>query len=253
MSDLIPCLTIKNEEYYIGAIIYQLQLAGFQNILVADTGSTDETIKIVKQSGAELLNFGPVHVNDFSNVRNELAKRASMYGGWVFQVDGDEIYFPAAAQFVRESGMPHGSEIGFTKMITLDPESGTVAWETTDEFSRLAVYRTSTRHVGEYPFDRPENWDKMTDKFFYFGEYPDGEKNHRIHGYHLHRCERSSRDGQVVLRTSKRKMASMKPQTIERTEKRVWVPVFTSGELIRDLFVPLPEGIQYFHSGLLLW
>lgn len=63
-------------------------------IIVLDTGSTDDTIKIAKDFGAKVANSKG---NNFSAWRNEAAKYAK--GDWLFYIDYDE---EVAAELKRE-------------------------------------------------------------------------------------------------------------------------------------------------------
>lgn len=63
-------------------------------IVVVDTGSTDQTVEIARSFGAEVHPFA--WCDDFSAARNESLRHAK--GAWVFNLDADEVFFPNTAK-----------------------------------------------------------------------------------------------------------------------------------------------------------
>lgn len=82
---LSVCMIVKNEENYIEDCLKSVQPVADQ-IVVVDTGSTDKTVEIAKQYGAEVHPFK--WVNDFSAARNASIKYAK--GSWILWIDADE-------------------------------------------------------------------------------------------------------------------------------------------------------------------
>ena len=79
------CLIVKNEEDHIGRCLASVKGIASQ-IVVVDTGSTDKTVEIAKQNGAEVYHF---EWNDnFSDARNKAHEYAR--GDWVLILDADE-------------------------------------------------------------------------------------------------------------------------------------------------------------------
>jgi len=79
------CIITKNEEKHIGECLKRIKPYGFE-IVVADTGSTDQTRKIAVQYADKVLDFA--WINDFSAARNFCASHAS--NDWIFALDSDE-------------------------------------------------------------------------------------------------------------------------------------------------------------------
>lgn len=94
-KNLLSAIIIaKNEAMRIGTCIDAL---GFcDEILVADNGSTDETISVAKAHKAVVVQF---HVDNFALLRNEAAKRAK--GDWILYVDADEVVSEPLAVSIR--------------------------------------------------------------------------------------------------------------------------------------------------------
>jgi len=82
---LSVCLIAKNEERFLGRCLESIRGLADQLILV-DTGSTDRTVEIARQNGAE-VHFRPWDEN-FSNARNEALRHAT--GDWILILDADE-------------------------------------------------------------------------------------------------------------------------------------------------------------------
>ena len=84
-----PCLSIciitKNEEQFLDRCLSSVRgLAG--QIVLVDTGSTDRTLEIAKQHGAEIHHFD--WCDDFGAARNAALEHAR--GDWILVLDADE-------------------------------------------------------------------------------------------------------------------------------------------------------------------
>jgi glycosyltransferase involved in cell wall biosynthesis len=85
--DITLCLIVKNEENYISACIESVQPI-VKQILIGDTGSTDNTIAICKQytDNVETVDFS----KGFSYARNQLLKKVKT--NWTLFLDADECF-----------------------------------------------------------------------------------------------------------------------------------------------------------------
>jgi len=61
-------------------------------MVIADTGSTDATVKIARESGARVIEIP--WTNDFSEARNRAL--AGVHADWVLVLDADEVLDPGA-------------------------------------------------------------------------------------------------------------------------------------------------------------
>lgn len=93
---LTICMIAKNEERFLGRCLESVRGLADQIVLV-DTGSTDRTVAIAREHGAE------VHFrawdNHFSNARNEALRHAT--GDWILVLDADEELLPDQHETLR--------------------------------------------------------------------------------------------------------------------------------------------------------
>ncbi len=80
------CMIVKNEEVNLSACLESVQTL-VDEIIIVDTGSTDETVEIARSYGAEIHLF--TWNNNFSTARNESLKYAT--GEWILVLDADEV------------------------------------------------------------------------------------------------------------------------------------------------------------------
>jgi glycosyltransferase involved in cell wall biosynthesis/tetratricopeptide (TPR) repeat protein len=79
------CMIVKNEAENLPACLGSI--AGvFDEIIVVDTGSTDDTVAIAERMGAKVHHFA--WIDHFAAARNESLKHAT--GDWVFWLDADD-------------------------------------------------------------------------------------------------------------------------------------------------------------------
>lgn len=96
MGTLTAIILTKNEERHIrGAVENAAKWA--DQILVVDSGSTDQTVELAKELGADVVSH-PLE-GDFAAQRN--FAMGSAKGDWVFYLDADERLTPSAAAKVR--------------------------------------------------------------------------------------------------------------------------------------------------------
>lgn len=85
---LTAALITKNEERTIGEAIHRLVNA-VDEVVVIDTGSTDQTIHIAQEAGAKIYSF--TWRDDFSAARNYALSNVT--SDWVLFVDADELLY----------------------------------------------------------------------------------------------------------------------------------------------------------------
>jgi tetratricopeptide (TPR) repeat protein len=95
---LSVCLIAKNEEKFLGQCLRSIRDVANQ-IVVVDTGSTDRTVAIAQEHGAEVHHF--TWSDDFSAARNAALEHAT--GDWVLVLDADEELSPEGIADLKQA------------------------------------------------------------------------------------------------------------------------------------------------------
>jgi glycosyltransferase involved in cell wall biosynthesis len=105
-------LIAKNEARCLARCLQSIRAVA-DEIIVTDTGSTDDTVKIAGQFGAKISHFA--WINDFAAARNFALAQAT--GDWILVLDADEWASEALAQEIKTfiAGPP---QIGRLKIVS---------------------------------------------------------------------------------------------------------------------------------------
>ncbi|MEW6304181.1 MAG: glycosyltransferase family 29 protein [Verrucomicrobiota bacterium] len=90
------CLIVKNEERFLRQCLESVRELAWQ-IVVVDTGSTDNTVEIAREFGAEVHSMA--WEDDFSAARNAALSHAR--GDWILVLDADEELLPESREILR--------------------------------------------------------------------------------------------------------------------------------------------------------
>jgi len=96
MATLSVCLIIKNEENCLERCLSSIKAIA-DEIIVIDTGSTDNSVEIASEFGAEV--YFIEWLNDFSSARNYSLDQAS--GEWILIIDADEELDQKCLQLIK--------------------------------------------------------------------------------------------------------------------------------------------------------
>ncbi|MDP1836053.1 MAG: glycosyltransferase family 2 protein [Chlamydiales bacterium] len=138
MSITVTILT-KNSAKYLPQVL--AALSRFDEVLVYDTGSTDETLKIASQHPnvraleAPFVGFGPTHNNASVAARND----------WILSVDSDEVMTPELSEEIAA--------------LTLDPQAVYSVWRQNYYNGRWI------RWCGWYPDRQVKLYNRKTTRF----------------------------------------------------------------------------------------
>jgi len=100
-------MIVKNEEHFLSKTLPNLSSL-VDEVIIVDTGSTDNTIEIAKKFNAKVFNFP--WINDFSAARNESLKYAK--GDFILWIDADEFIKKEEIETLK-SKIKNSSELGF--------------------------------------------------------------------------------------------------------------------------------------------
>lgn len=90
-------MIVRNEERNLLECLREIRDL-FDEIVIVDTGSTDNTVEVARGLGAKVYHFP--WCDDFSAARNEFLKRAT--GDWIFWLDADDRIKRAEAEKLRK-------------------------------------------------------------------------------------------------------------------------------------------------------
>jgi glycosyltransferase involved in cell wall biosynthesis len=95
--DLSLCMIVRDEQEMLPDFL--ASVAGlWDELVIADTGSRDETVSLVESAGAKIIHFP--WIDDFSAARN--ASLAAATGRWILFLDADERPTPELVRQIRE-------------------------------------------------------------------------------------------------------------------------------------------------------
>ena len=95
---ITACYIVRDEAVQLERSLQSLQ-GQVDHILVADTGSADDTVAVARRYGAEVFSFP--WQDDFAAARNAVLERAQ--GGWLVFLDADEYFTAETAGNLRET------------------------------------------------------------------------------------------------------------------------------------------------------
>lgn len=97
MNKLSACLIVKNEKDHIRDVLESLK--GVDEIVVCDTGSTDNTVEIAREYTDKVFT-DYIWGDDFADARNHALSKCT--GDWVLSIDGDEVLEDKGVDLIRE-------------------------------------------------------------------------------------------------------------------------------------------------------
>lgn len=97
MPNLTLSMIVKNEEKYLRECLESVN-GVVDEIVIADTGSTDNTIAIAEEFNAKVIHFK--WIDDFSAARNFALKNSS--GDWILYLDADERLLPESIEELKK-------------------------------------------------------------------------------------------------------------------------------------------------------
>ncbi|MCL1950181.1 MAG: glycosyltransferase family 2 protein [Turicibacter sp.] len=123
-------MIVKNEEAVLGRCLESV--AGvFDEIIIVDTGSADQTVEIAKRFTDKVFYFE--WVEDFAAARNEAFSKAT--GDYIMWLDADDIVEPAEREKMLQLKESQDGEVDmyYMKYNLLKDENGVVIWSTLRE------------------------------------------------------------------------------------------------------------------------
>ncbi|WP_027397453.1 glycosyltransferase [Anaerovibrio lipolyticus] len=91
------CVITKNEEKNMPRWLACMKRVA-DELIVVDTGSTDNTVKLAQEAGAKLYHFK--WINDFAAAKNYAIDQAT--GDWIIFLDADDVFTEASQRSLRQ-------------------------------------------------------------------------------------------------------------------------------------------------------
>ncbi|MFN8455268.1 MAG: glycosyltransferase [Anaerolineae bacterium] len=133
------CMIVKNEAENLAACLASVgDLAS--EVIIVDTGSTDQTVEIARSLGATVRHFP--WINDFAAARNESIREAS--SEWIFWMDADDRLSPENLNRLKQALVSGQADVYACQIASADQgkQTGTEHW------------RLFRNHMGLH-FERP--------------------------------------------------------------------------------------------------
>lgn len=203
--NIVPIVMVKNEEIWIERVLTSLSRI-FHVTIVADTGSTDNTVKIVESvPNMMVLKYLALRPDRVGHLRGEMQRFAKQVGAThVMLVDGDELYPTEYLEYIYSNPMPESAPCGFTTGVEVCELDNGELWLMNATKNRDAVFSVDSQWHGVYPFEAHTEFDRDPSKNYY---WPSPDPKFRF--YHLHNVRRSRFDGDVHMRLTKKGLFSM--------------------------------------------
>jgi len=133
------CMIAKNEEKVIARCIESYR-ATVNEVIVVDTGSTDQTVAIAKSLGAKVFHF--TWKDDFAAAKNYALSKAK--GDWIIFLDADEYFADNTGTNVRSFLLQLDKSFNCVacKMINIDIVNGKLQ----NEFTHMRIFKND-KHI----------------------------------------------------------------------------------------------------------
>jgi glycosyltransferase involved in cell wall biosynthesis len=164
------CLMVRNEEDHLAKCLTSIQSCT-QEIIVVDTGSTDASVRIAKDFGANVYHHP--WIGDFSGHRNQSMSYAT--GSWILMIDADEALDPQSARRVPEVIAKTKCNAVLLKVVNLNRDGGIRSLLTSPRLLRNHAgchYRGIVHNQAWYP--GPEEPSSLT--IYHYGYDQDPQK-----------------------------------------------------------------------------
>lgn len=119
MINLTLSMIVKNEERHLKGCLESVKDI-VDEIVIVDTGSTDNTIKIAEEFGAKIFHFK--WINDFAAARNFALQNSN--GKWILYMDADERLTPESKNEISSIIEKENKAGYYCTVKSLDSENG---------------------------------------------------------------------------------------------------------------------------------
>lgn len=139
---LSVCMIVKNEEKFLPMALASIKDLAEQ-IVVIDTGSTDSTIEIAQNAGAEVIPLP--WPGDFAAARNVSLEHATQE--WILVLDADEYLAPGTVEAIKHL-INRNINLGYESKIRNFTKADDIANSTEHYVLRLFPNKSYLRYIG---------------------------------------------------------------------------------------------------------
>jgi glycosyltransferase involved in cell wall biosynthesis len=158
VDNITPVTMVVNEEYWIYNTLYW-PLKIFPKVIMLDTGSTDNTIKIASRVSEDVRGNLVVHcenyggdANKIGNGRNVLREMVGTH--WMFLIDGDEIWDEPQLMRLLEKEVPNNIQVCMAGSRNVEDVDGKLMQRTHDTANKDILFAPDVRWTKvDYPFE----------------------------------------------------------------------------------------------------
>ncbi len=144
MARISACLIVKDEAASLAGCLRSVRGVA-DEIVVVDTGSTDDTVLIARAEGANVTTIA--WRGDFAAARNAALDQAT--GDWIFVLDADEELDDASAAAVRAAASDPAAEAYWVRIVSYLGESPDDQLTVENLYPRLFRRRPQYRFSGD--------------------------------------------------------------------------------------------------------
>lgn len=125
------CMIVRDEESFLPACLASVAGA-VDEIVIVDTGSKDNTVKIAEEFGARV--FHHPWANDFARHKNQAIDYAT--GDWVFVIDADEVLQEKSIGVLRRAVLDRAADAIVVTILSFSNNKASRSWE-----SKVRLFR----------------------------------------------------------------------------------------------------------------
>jgi len=128
MKGISVCMIVKNEERFLEQCLNSIKNLA-DEIIIADTGSTDRTKEIARKFTDKIFDYE--WKNDFSEARNFSLSKATK--DWILSIDADEVISPLDFDKIRNLTEKPEANAYFSIWRDYTNESGQIGWQSSEK------------------------------------------------------------------------------------------------------------------------
>lgn len=203
IDKITPCIQCKNEEYWIHYVMRE-PLKLFERMIILDTGSTDATKEIIKETVKEIGGRVTLIEEDYGSDANKIGNgrnllRAECPTHFMFLIDADEVYPKESLEFMLSCNVPDTTDVVMFGSWNVEDVKGELKLRTNDLANKDSLFTSAIKWTAlSYPFEGyglSENFINKGKGFYLPAP--------QVYAYHMRHTQRSSKNWEAFFRKDK--------------------------------------------------